>query len=273
MMTTTKHPPWDSNVVEGVANVLGETSYGLTGSEIGSLLHRCKVPDLLPGATKRHRLREALLVRQSRDQASNCVIKFISEAMQPVRYGTDPALFSRRQGELNEVLVHVGLGVTAAGKLARGPLATTLTEAARHASSLRAELRRRGAHAEVLRFCTQEVLERNWFHASLEAAKSVPERLRSMTGEQGDGAALVDAVLSLGTHGNPRVRINSLTTESERDEQKGFANLCKGVLGMFRNPIAHDPRVNRSVTDEELLELLMVLSMIHRRLDGAAAVP
>ena len=37
---------------------------------------------------------------------------------------------------------------------------------------------------------------------------------------------------------------------------------------MFRNPIAHDPQTNRSVTDEELLELLMVLSMIHRRLDG-----
>ena len=60
-MTTTKHPPWDSNVVEGVAKSPRETSYGLTGSEIGSLLHPCKVPDLLPGATKRHRLREDCL--------------------------------------------------------------------------------------------------------------------------------------------------------------------------------------------------------------------
>lgn len=162
-------------------------------------------------------------------------------------------LLHRRQGDLNEVLVHVGLRVTDEGKLTRGPSATTLPEAARHANSLRTELRRRGAHPEVLRFCTQEVLERNWFHASLEAAKSLPERLRSMTGREGDGAALVDAVLGLGTHGNPSVRINSLTTESERDEQKGFANLCKGVLGMFRNPTAHDPRLRRSVTNEELL--------------------
>jgi hypothetical protein len=35
---------------------------------------------------------------------------------------------------------------------------------------------------------------------------------------------------------------------------------------MFRNPVAHDPRLRRTVTDDELLELLTTLSMIHRRL-------
>ncbi len=63
--------------------------------------------------------------------------------------------------------------------------------------------------------------------------------------------------------------INSLSTDSEREEQSGFATLCKGLLSMFRNPIAHDPRLSRSVGDDELLELLMVVSMIHRRLDKA----
>ncbi|MEV5485666.1 TIGR02391 family protein [Streptomyces sioyaensis] len=36
-----------------------------------------------------------------------------------------------------------------------------------------------------------------------------------------------------------------------------------------RNPTAHEPRLHRTVTDEELLELLTTLSMVHRRLDGA----
>jgi hypothetical protein len=38
---------------------------------------------------------------------------------------------------------------------------------------------------------------------------------------------------------------------------------------MFRNPVAHDPRLRRTVSDDELLELLTTLSMIHRRLDTA----
>ena len=96
--------------------------------------------------------------------------------------------------------------------------------------------------------------------------KGICDRLRSMAGEHGDGAALFDAVLNIGGHNSPKVRINSLETDSECDEQRGFVNLYKGVSGMFRNPVAHDPRVSRTVTDDKLLELLTVVSMINRRL-------
>jgi len=267
------HDPWPEHVVEGVADVLGQTDGGLTGSEIATLLERCRIPDLAPGATKRHRLRYALIDRQSRDQAANCIIKFVTEAMQPVRYRSNPALFSARQAALDEVLVFLGFRVNDEGKLQRGARADTLSEAARHANSLRAELRRRGVHPDVLRYCSQEVLERNPFHASLEATKSVPDRIRTMTGLTGDGAALIDAALSLGQHNSPRISINGLATVTEQDEQKGFANLCKGLLGMFRNPTAHDPRISRIVSDDELLELLTMVSMVHRRLDAATVRP
>lgn len=36
---------------------------------------------------------------------------------------------------------------------------------------------------------------------------------------------------------------------------------------MYRNPVAHDPRILRAVSDTELLELLTTLSMMHRRPD------
>jgi uncharacterized protein (TIGR02391 family) len=268
-----KFPPWEASIVEGVADGLGETSSGLTGTEIGTLLAMFKIKDEIPGGTKRYRLRVALHNRQVKDKASNCVIRFIVEAMSPVRYRSDPALFTFRQDALNEVLVHVGLRVNDAGKVARGVKANTLSEAAKHAGTLRTELRRRGAHPEVLRYCTTEVLQRDWFHASLEAVKSVPDRLRAMTGAQGDGAPLFDDVLGLGTQNMPKVRINSLGSVSEQDEQKGFLNLCKGMFGMFRNPVAHDPRIARTVSDDELLELFMVVSMIHRRLDIATVRP
>ncbi|WP_436740220.1 TIGR02391 family protein [Streptomyces sp. BBFR102] len=97
---------------------------------------------------------------------------------------------------------------------------------------------------EVLEYCTQEILAKNAFHASLEAAKSVFDRLRQLTGEQLDGARLVDAVLMPGATGAPQVAINTGVTTTERDEQKGFASLIKGLGSMYRNPAAHDPRLS-----------------------------
>ena len=265
--------PWSAAVVEGVANVLGESNTGLTGTEIAQLLSAAGVQDLYPSETKRHRLREALLARQAADQASNCVIRFITEAMSPVRYASAPTRFNGRQDALNEVLVHVGLRVLDTGKLARGPVASTLSEAAKHANALRAELRRRGTHQQVLAYCTEEIFAKNAFHASLEATKSIADRLRKMTGQSLDGGRLVDAVLTAGQSGVPTVMINAMGTQSEIDEQKGFANIVRGVFSMFRNPVAHDPRINRTVGDDDLLELLTTVSMIHRRLDSATVTP
>jgi uncharacterized protein (TIGR02391 family) len=90
-----------------------------------------------------------------------------------------------------------------------------------------------------------------------------------MSGLSGDGAALIDATLSLGKSGVPIIAINNLASQTDRDEQTGFANLIKGLAGMFRNPVAHDPRVLRTVTDTQLLELVTLLSMVRRRLDAA----
>ena len=267
------YPPWPEGVVQGIADVLGNTTTGLTGSEIGKLLALIHIDDLSPMASKRDRLGSALISGQRHDGASNCVIRFITEAMQPVRYREEPALFTQRQDALNEVLVFAEAKLDDDGKLSRGARAHTLSEAASHANSIRAELRRRRVHDTVLRYCSQEILERNPFHAVLEAAKSIPDRLRQMTGLSADGTAIVDATLSPGQASAPRIAINALSSQSERDEQAGFASICRGVVGMFRNPTAHDPRILREVSDEELLELLMIASMIHRRLDSATVRP
>jgi uncharacterized protein (TIGR02391 family) len=267
---TTLNAPWSPNVVEGVSKVLADTGKGLTGSEIDRLLHQLGIDDPSPSSTKWRRLNDALLTRQTRDHSANHVIAFIYAAMDPVRYRTNPSAFTARQDALNEVLVFAGLRLNNAGKLVTGATAKTLSEAAQHAKTLRAELNRRQVHYQVLRYCSQEILEGNPFHASLEAAKSIPDRIREMTGVNGDGAALIDAVM--GIH-HPRIAINTLQTKSEQDEHTGFANLCKGLLAMFRNPVAHDPRTSRSVSDAELLELLMIVSMVHRRLDSAVVLP
>lgn len=261
-------PPWSYSVLQSVAAVLADTSDGLTGGEIGDLLSRLDMQDPLPGATKRVRLAEAFVVAQKRFGNPKRIITFIVTAMEPVRYRTNPELFALRQDRLNEHLAFVGLRVNDKGEVARGARVQTLDEASRVATSIRDELLRRKAHPEVLKYCSVEILKKAHFHACLEATKSIFDRLRAMTGASGDGAALVDAALALGKSGVPMLAINSLTTQTERDEQTGFANLLKGVNGLYRNPTAHDPRLNRSISEDELLELLTMVSMAHRRLDG-----
>ena len=268
-MAKTLITPFTPDVLRGIADVLGATSGGLTGSEIAQSLAQVRIRDTHPTNTKRHRLFNALAARQNRDKAGNCVVAFMNYAMAPVRYRNDQAEFARLQGELNEVLIYAGLRIADTGEVAwaKGGAATTLGQAAERAGAIRAELRRRDTHPEVLRYCTTELLQKNNFHAMLEAAKSIPDRIRNLTGLKLDGASLVNATLVYKS--GPVLAINAGRTGTDRSEQSGFANLVTGLLGLYRNPTAHDPKLRRTVTDDDLLEALTTMSMVHRRLDKA----
>ena len=111
-----------------------------------------------------------------------------------------------------------------------------------------------------------EIASDNYFHTVLEAMKSVTSKIRSLTGIYADGAELVDLTLS---GANPCLAINPLKTKSEIGEQKGFVNLLKGLYGTFRNPTAHEPKIEWPVSEEDALDVLSVLSYVHRKLDKA----
>ena len=78
---------------------------------------------------------------------------------------------------------------------------------------------------------------------------------------------MVNATLT--NKSGPILAINAGRTGTDRSEQSGFANLVTGLLGLYRNPTAHDPKLRRTVTDDDLLEALTTMSMVHRRLDNA----
>jgi uncharacterized protein (TIGR02391 family) len=128
-------------------------------------------------------------------------------------------------------------------------------------------LARRDVHPDVLAFCRAELLQQNYFHAVLEASKSVADKLRSLAGATGDGSPLVDALCFPAA--GPRVRFNSLATDWERSEQSGIATLMKGLFSTFRNPVAHAPKVAWSTSRSDALDMLTLASMLHRRLDKA----
>ncbi|GAI25988.1 unnamed protein product, partial [marine sediment metagenome] len=84
------------------------------------------------------------------------------------------------------------------------------------------------------------MLQDNYFHAVLEATKSVASKVRLMTGLNSDGAQLIDDAFG---GSNPILKINAFETDTEKSEQRGFTNLAKGLFGTFRNPTAHAPKI------------------------------
>lgn len=76
-----KIPSFNEANLEQVCNVLGDTSTGLTGSEIGRYLLECRIADPNPGMTKRIRLFDALVARQRRDGCANNVCAFIQRGI------------------------------------------------------------------------------------------------------------------------------------------------------------------------------------------------
>jgi uncharacterized protein (TIGR02391 family) len=256
--------------LEAIAAALADTSEGLTGSEIGHILTTLKIADPTPAMTKWKRLHNAFVERQNQTHNRRAILQFIREAMKPERYTKQQERFEPLRANLNRALAFSGLSVDASGKLSTVSKAHTLTEANKLADELRADLFRRGVHPDVLRFCSAELVADNYFHAVLEATKSISDKLRTKSGLSEDGAKLVDATLCGSA---PRLAINAMLTDSQRSEQSGFANLIKGTLGMFRNPTAHEARILWAMTKEDAEDLLSLVSLIHRRLDVVAVNP
>ena len=82
------------------------------------------------------------------------------------------------RANLNRALAFAGLAVHESGELKSVDKAATLSELQRRAADLRADLASRGVHPDVLRFCREELVADNYFHAVLEAVKSIADKIR-----------------------------------------------------------------------------------------------
>jgi len=258
---------FDDSVLRAICDVLGDTSAGLTGSEIGCLLQESNIDDPLPGFTKKDRLFEALFRKQKQDGCANNVVAFIYKSMNPVRYTKKPDVFTSRQFELNKTLAFAGLALGEDGKLREINTAHTLSEAQERAGKLYKQLLARNAHADILLFCKAELLQDNYFHAVFEATKSIADKIRSKSGLTSDGSQLADEAFG---GANPVLALNTLRTETERSEQSGFLNLLKGLFGTFRNITAHLPKIRWNINEQDALDMLTFMSFLHRKLDECA---
>jgi len=252
--------------IEKIAKIIGDTSAGLTGSEIGYILNSIKIQDPNPEMTKWKRLYNAFVKAHNENGKDNFILSFISKAFEPSRFIGDSGRYNILLDELNTVLSFVGLRFEEDGKFHSITKSTTLSEAETRASNLRKIVIERGFHQELLKYCESELLQDNYFHAVLESIKGIASMIRFKTGLTLDGADLIDKAFS---STNPMLYINKLETETEISEQKGFMNLLKGLFGTFRNPTAHAAKIEWNMEEQDALDLFAIASYSYRRIEKA----
>ncbi len=253
----------DSHLLE-IARALANA---VTHRELGDLFRQCNIEEQ-GGTPKWERIRNALAARQTRDGCGNSVGAYIEAVLDPARFpgqSDDHAAYCR---QVNHVLAFSGLHVSDQGTLVPIPEASTVTEAQARADRLRENLAARRVHRKVLACCRAELVQDNYFHAVLEACKSVAEEIRRKSGLEGDGAPLADSAFEGRT---PRLALNALRTETERSEQAGFLNFLKGMFGTFRNPTGHALKVVWNMPEADALDLFTLASYLMRRIEDAVA--
>ncbi|PZR10869.1 MAG: TIGR02391 family protein [Flavobacterium psychrophilum] len=253
-----------AETLESICIVLGGQN---TGTQIGYYLSQTGLADTDPGITKWKRLYNAFVNYQNQNQESNKILMFIQKTLSPVRYADNHEQFELYRIDINKRLLFIGFELLETGKFRKVTEAKTIPEAQRRADVLKSKLKDRQVHADVLLFCKAELLQDNYFHAVFEATKSVADKIREKADLTSDGSVLVDTAFGLGQLKTPKLAFNTLRTESEESEHKGFMHLVKGLFGMFRNTTAHSPKIKWVIDEQDALDSLTLSSMLHRTLD------
>ena len=253
---------FDEQALRNFASVLASI---LTHGKITEMLALCNIPQA-EGSNKSDRIYYALKRIQDRNDCGNNVMDLIQKTITPKRYD-DYQEFENHRASINEKLLYEGYEINEKGEILQCKKAQTIPEAKERSQKIKTIIRGMRIHSEIIKYCDEEWLNEDFFHAIEEVAKSVFDRLRNMTGIQQDGGVLVTSCFSSGQSGVPLLALNRLETESEKSEQKGFMNFCIGFYGLYRNPKAHNVRVNEEVKLEQFAEVLVVASIIHERLD------
>jgi len=211
--------------LERVAVIVGEFR---TGSTITQLLTACRMPEPEPAhSTKWRRVHAALESEQRISGSGACVLRLVQEFGRPQAWPRKD-IFEQMRTEMNPVLAYTGYELQVDGTVTTRPVATTHDEAnAATVQRLRNALADRGGHAEVFKYCSEQLVAEDCFFAVQEATKGLAERLREMTNLDLDGHELVSAAL-LGK--SPMVALNALSSDTQWNEQRGHRQPDEGLL-------------------------------------------
>ena len=249
-------------IVKGLAIELGDQG---AGYDITNMLQWMKIRDESGQSTKWRRLDWVFNDSLQRTGSWEEVFNFIEHFVPPVKFAKEPAKFEELRKSLNAYLLFAGYEYLETGKIRQVEPIKTLGEAEARLDNVRAKLAGRNIHEQVWKYCRADLMQEDYFDAVFEASKGLMQRIREMSGVDSDGTRLVQRVF----HGKqPILAFNTLRTELEQGDQKGFATLLEGCIGAVRNRLAHEPKILWEGADDAA-DYLTLISLLHRKLDQA----
>ncbi len=90
----------------------------------------------------------------------------------------------------------------------------------------------------------------NYTGSILDAIFKLTDTIRNKTGLEGDGASLIGQAFG---GDDPRIKLNKLQTDSEKDIQKGIQEILRGIYTGIRNPRSHDAMIDDKLSADSII--------------------
>ncbi len=97
----------------------------------------------------------------------------------------------------------------------------------------------------------------------LDAIQLVGDIIREKSGLDSDGNILIGSALG---GSNPKIKLNRLNTDTEKNIQKGTEAILRGIYSSIRNPRSHT-KIEDS--EDEAIEIILLINFVLRRLDDS----
>lgn len=263
----------DNQDIEAIAKILGEE---LKGSEITSMFRYLGFNDhdINRGftSTKWRRINESTGEMCAKNSNARPLFNVIEYVSKPSRYVNSPESWKSLLKSVNSILIFKGYELKDDGYVYQAKGVKTFNEAQNRLKSLTEEISNLNLHHDVTRFCTEELLEKNYFHAVFEASKGLFDRIRLLSGLTLDGQKLIDKAFNFKKQPLILIQGNPLETQDEKNQYYGLINSIKTCLYLYRNHQAHTPKIYDELSLNDAMRGLMLISLAHELLDHCVSL-
>lgn len=253
---------FNAQSIETTSRILGDI---MTGSTINRMFDYLNIEDDSNESTKWKRINFVMHKYQCIYNCGNKTVEIIEYIFHPTSTWF-PSLnhYNEEMSQINKCISYYGLELQSDGKVHLTKSTSSKREANEKYDLLKSKLSERNIHSEIMKFCTQDIVNEDYFSIIFEASKSIYVKIRNMTGINLDGNKLIYNCFDLKF---PIVVFNSLKSETEINLYNGLKNMLLSIAQLGRNPKAHTPKIYSYDNLDNCLDILNLISLAHKMLD------
>lgn len=252
--------------IELISKILCEE---ITGSQITTMLTTLRLPIGDTTQTKWRRLSEILINACYQRKSLRPIFDSVEYVCLPSKYIDNPNDWSNLLRNINKVLIFKGFEINDAGKVVIIQKVTSFKDAQLRLKSLKERMKDLDIHPLVLKYCSEELLKENYFHAILEASKGIFFRIREMSGSTLDSGKLIEECFN---KKDPTIIINGnkIQSDGELSAYQGLKHLLLSIAQLYRNTNAHSLKLYNPNDINDAVTALTLMSLAHNLLDNCS---